>query len=577
MLKKLYYFLFFFGSAFCVAQNCPAILAPLSGAENIAVNTSISWEPVEGVPGYLISIGTSPGANDIENERAVGNATTYSPPLGLPENSPIYVTISLFFFDRAPIVCTEINFSTEAITTPPACATLTTPLDLSMNVNIGTFIEWDYVPGATEYSIRIGTTNGGEELVPITNLGNVLSYNPTSDFPENTTLFVQIIPANKNGTALNCLTSTFTTGSLASIPNCTSLSNNLNGAINVPLTPLIEWGAVPNATGYIVTIGASPFTSEVLQDATFFTNSTVVLNFEPNRTFYITITPFNDAGEALGCGQESFSTILGCGPYFDLETGELVQLAPVIDFPDTIGICADEGPKVVRTNDQAEGYRWYRIRGNAEELLSTTNEATLSDEGLYRYEAYNTATQESQTIECPSIKEFTVVSSRAPVIRALEVSEANMGININVRLEDNEGDFEYALNSSEGPYQDSNRFEDLENGSYTVFVRDKNGCGIAQESYSELASLRGFPSFFTPNGDLINDYWQFVADSNATDLQLQTIEIFDRFGNFITQISHDSIGWDGSYNGQPLPEADYWFRALFSEGQTVNGHFSLKN
>ena len=33
--------------------------------------------------------------------------------------------------------------------------------------------------------------------------------------------------------------------------------------------------------------------------------------------------------------------------------------------------------------------------------------------------------------------------------------------------------------------------------------------------------------------------------------------------------------WDGSYQGQPLPADDYWFRLELEDGRVYTGHFSL--
>ncbi|MFC7357984.1 T9SS type B sorting domain-containing protein, partial [Jejudonia soesokkakensis] len=40
-----------------------------------------------------------------------------------------------------------------------------------------------------------------------------------------------------------------------------------------------------------------------------------------------------------------------------------------------------------------------------------------------------------------------------------------------------------------------------------------------------------------------------------------------------------SAGWDGTYNGNPLPSSDYWFRVEYMEDETpkeFKGHFTLK-
>ncbi|HEU4495483.1 MAG TPA: T9SS type B sorting domain-containing protein [Flavobacterium sp.] len=38
-------------------------------------------------------------------------------------------------------------------------------------------------------------------------------------------------------------------------------------------------------------------------------------------------------------------------------------------------------------------------------------------------------------------------------------------------------------------------------------------------------------------------------------------------------------GWDGTMNGSPLPSTDYWFKAVYPQGEGLKefrAHFSLK-
>ena len=169
------------------------------------------------------------------------------------------------------------------------------------DVSVFTNIFWQYAPTATGYRISIGTTPGGTEIENNLDLGNSLNFNPAAQLPANTTIYVRITPYNENGNAVSCTEFNFTTGDVAPLPGCTTLISPSNGSQNVPLTPFIEWVAVPDATGYRVTIGSSPTSADVLDNATFFTNSTFVLDFESNQTFFIRIVPFNASGDAIGC------------------------------------------------------------------------------------------------------------------------------------------------------------------------------------------------------------------------------------------------------------------------------------
>ncbi len=561
-----------------MSQTCPTITSPMNGDTNVPVETSISWDAVPGVTGYIISLGTTPGGTDIIDNRAVGSATTYAPPTGLPESEDIYVTITLFFFDREDISCPSELFSTEDVTIAPDCAVINTPADEAVDVNQGAVVSWSYVPKATGYSINIGTSEGGGELVPTQDLGNVLSFDPPGDLPLETEIFVQIIPRNENGAApTTCPVFSFTTGELAELPGCTSLISPANGAINVPLTPLLEWTPVPGATGYRVSIGSTPTENDVGDNLPFSESSTFVIDFEPNKTFYITIIPYNDAGEAIGCTQQSFSTILGCGPFIDQDTGELVNLAPAIDFPETISICQNELPFVVQTEDVAVGFRWFRLNGSGfETLISDTSEVSLDQDGDYRYEAYNTTSQSTNTIECVSSQEFTLVSSEIATITAVDVAGGQNGtIQVTVQATGS-GDYEYAIGDRNGPYQDSNMFLNVAFGSYSVYVRDKNGCGIAEDRFDQNLTVDGFPKFFTPNGDGINDFWQYIPPLATGEINVRDIFIFDRYGNFLGQINPTSRGWDGNLNGLPLPSTDYWFKAIGLQDEEIQGHFTLK-
>lgn len=551
---------------------------PLNNATNVPVNATITWDAVVGVPGYIISIGTTPGGVDIVNQSNLGNSLSYTPPLGFPENMQIYVTIRLFFFDPAipDVVCPSSTFRTEDVIDPPACTNMSNPADGATNVNIASNILWNYSPNATGYRISMSTVPGTGNIVNNLDVGNVLSYNPILDLPPSTQIFVQITPYNENGDLSPCPEQSFTTGAVASLPGCTSLVNPLNGEINVPLTPFIEWTAVAGADGYRVTIGSSPFTSEVLDNVVFFTNSTFVIDFEPNLTFFITIVPFNTAGDAIGCTQESFSTIIGCGPYFDSVTGELIIINPEISFPDTISICEDELPFLVSSTDTAEGFRWFQIDqfGN-ETLISVSSDASLAEPGEYRYEAYNTVIQVSGTVECPTSKFFNVVSSEIATINSVTITDQGEETIITIDAS-GIGDYEYALNDINGPFQNSNVFNTTPAGSYTVYVRDKNGCGIVQERIEQDLTLEGFPKFFTPNGDGVNDFWQFIPTPLTSEISIEVIHIFDRYGKLLAQIEPTSNGWDGSFNGRPLPSNDYWFRAISESSGQIQGHFALK-
>ncbi|MEP2237642.1 MAG: T9SS type B sorting domain-containing protein [Maribacter sp.] len=558
------------------AQECPALVSPTDGATLVSVDTSISWEAVTGVPGYIISLGTSPGGNDILNERNVGALTSYTSPTGLPESTEIFITITLFFFNQPNIVCESQSFKTAALSEAPQCVPSTFPVNDALDINTATNISWNAAPNATGYFLSIGTTLNGSEILTSTDLGNSLNYNTPTDLPPEAEIFITIIPYNRIGIAAGCSTVMFTTAPEAVLPICTTMISPVNGETNVPLSPTLEWNAVTNATGYRVSIGTSPFETNILEDAIFFKTSTVIIDFEPNRTFFISIYPFNEAGEAIGCTQETFSTLVGCGPYFDPVSGELLVLNPELSFPDSVSICTDNEFNVITATDEADGYRWYKLdeRGN-ETLLSTTAEVSIDEEGEYIHEAYVNIEESGRTFECASSKIFEVKISQLPEIADVKVQITANSLNYEI-FTTTTGNYEYAIDNKEGPYQDTNRFTNLSLQNHTIYVRDKDGCGLATKFVEQDLTVNGFPNFFTPNGDGDNDYWQYIPPVENTESIIEVIYIFNQFGSLIQQLSPTSIGWDGTFNNQEMPETDYWYKASFVNQQPISGHFSLK-
>ncbi len=136
--------------------------------------------------------------------------------------------------------------------------------------------------------------------------------------------------------------------------------------------------------------------------------------------------------------------------------------------------------------------------------------------------------------------------------------------------DDSIGHYEYALNA-EGPYQDSNVFENLLPGIYDMFVRDKNGCGVVQKTFGIL----GIMEYFTPNGDGINDVWRFKGVFNNKEALAQVF-IFDRYGKLIKSLRGLDKSWDGFFNGKPAPQQDYWYRIELESGRVLVGDFTLK-
>jgi gliding motility-associated-like protein len=233
----------------------------------------------------------------------------------------------------------------------------------------------------------------------------------------------------------------------------------------------------------------------------------------------------------------------------------IVHPKPNLVMPDTYSIC--EGQAI--TINAPLGFSSYLWSNNV-----TTSYTNVMQPGNYSV----TVSQNFSNITCSDTKNFTVVNSNRATIVSIDTRDWTDNENTIQVNATGDGDYEYSLDNIF--FQDSNIFSGLSSGVYTVYVNDKNGCG----SSSDEVFLLTYPKFFTPNADGTNDYW-YIKFSNFIEPDLQ-VKIYDRYGKFITTWSANKSGWDGTYNGKPMPSDDYWFIVTRKNGKEYKGHFTLK-
>jgi gliding motility-associated-like protein len=241
---------------------------------------------------------------------------------------------------------------------------------------------------------------------------------------------------------------------------------------------------------------------------------------------------------------------------------------PTFDMPSTQVFCTNLGADLIRITNQGGSYTYaWTLNGAA--LTQTSTDISIATGGTYEVTATNTLTG------CETTKTIVVYESEFPLFDLDDLTVFDLTGDGSNRIEVltgigelGIGDYEFALDG--GPYQDSPVFEDVPPGIHQVSVRDKNGCGTK----SVAASVIGYPLYFTPNGNGQDDNWQVLGVNGVFQSQ-SLIYIFDRHGRLLAQIKTDGPGWDGTYNGTPMPADDYWFRVGLEDGRTFTGHFSL--
>ncbi|RED43994.1 gliding motility-associated-like protein [Winogradskyella eximia] len=286
---------------------------------------------------------------------------------------------------------------------------------------------------------------------------------------------------------------------------------------------------------------------ETYEDALIETN--------PLGTTYINTTPYN---------QTIYGRVENANACYGISEIELtVFKLPQIETNFETIYCLNSFPETIVLNggviDDSPSNYYYEWLPTGE----NTSEIEINAPGTYTVKVTNTN-------GCFKERTITVLPSSIARNINFEVVDASQNNSITV-LVDGDGDYEYALDNSNGPYQNSSTFTNVLPGLYTVYIRDKNECGIADD----LVSVIGFPKFFTPNNDDVNDYWQVKGISSQFQSNT-SVFIFDRFGKLLIELNPLSSGWNGTFNGEKMPTNDYWFKVKLQDGRTFTSHFTLK-
>ncbi|NNK83835.1 MAG: T9SS type B sorting domain-containing protein [Flavobacteriaceae bacterium] len=241
----------------------------------------------------------------------------------------------------------------------------------------------------------------------------------------------------------------------------------------------------------------------------------------------------------------------------------VVYELPNIEITDEILYCLNNFPELLTLtggliNDVPNNYYFNWSTGE------TTTEIQVNEIGTYTVTVTNVN-------GCSKDRTISILPSNIATINSIDVIDASTNNIVTVNVT-GEGDYVYALDNNLGPYQDSHIFENVSPGIHTVYVKDiKNDCGIVDAQVSVI----GFPKFFTPNNDTYNDLWH-VNGINVPEQHESIVYIFDRYGKLIKQLDPKGPGWDGTFNGNPMPTSDYWFYVVLQDGREFKSHFTLK-
>ncbi|WP_299244154.1 T9SS type B sorting domain-containing protein [uncultured Aquimarina sp.] len=356
----------------------------------------------------------------------------------------------------------------------------------------------------------------------------------------NTTEFLEEIIVRVTNTNTNCSSETRLLLKTSSIPE-----------INTPQ----DLYACDEGNGY-ASFDTSQVISEIIGNQTGL--NILFLNLEGNPL----IDSFPDTYQNnIPYAQTVFVRVenaLNASCYSETSFDLLVNPIPEIDLSPIYSLCDLEPSLYITTPQDFDSWQWVYEDGT---LVSDTFDVELIEEGGYTL----TVNKFENGVLCDNSFSFSLMRSNLPAIQDVNFSSFSSNNFIEI-LASGDGEFEYSIDGSN--YQNSNYFDNVSGGTYTVLIRDKNGCG---EDSREITII-DYPKYFTPNGDGFHDSWQIQGIENHPTA---IIHIYDRMGKLLKQLSTQTIGWDGTYNGKIMPSSEYWFSVDLRNGKLFKGHFSL--
>lgn len=220
-------------------------------------------------------------------------------------------------------------------------------------------------------------------------------------------------------------------------------------------------------------------------------------------------------------------------------------------------------------------WRWRFGDGKTDNFQNTSNIYTQSGS----YEVMLTAWS---SVGCKDSLQKTIVIFNDPVIE-LRTANGSIVNNLDTVFFSKGGTTTLSI-SDFASFDSVTWFDDshaesitiTEEGNYNVTVY-RDDCDATQRFITSWGSSpqpsgKDIMNLFTPNGDGYNDIW--IVNDPEISYPIK-VNIYNRSGKQVYSASNYQNNWDGQYQGNPLPQATYYYVIEDSSGITFKGAVTI--
>jgi hypothetical protein len=309
-----------------VPPGTPSLSSPLGGAEDVAINPTLTWNTVTTATSYTVQVSSNANFASPNSNQTGITSTAYSVN-GLANGIVYYWRVNASNTDGTSAWSSTRSFTTVAAAPPaelPTTITLWWPGNGVSNIMNNPSLTWSPDAGALSYTLQVSTTPTFAAL--LTNQTGITATDfEVTDLAFGTTYYWRVKVIKSNGTTVWSAASSFTTVVPAQPLPTVTLWWPANNATGIVRDPTFTWSPDSSVLSYVLQVSTdSEFANVIMNQNEIKTNSFDATELNSNTAYYWRVkvltaqgtggwspTSYFIAGSALGKGATGISDLNG--------------------------------------------------------------------------------------------------------------------------------------------------------------------------------------------------------------------------------------------------------------------------